>query len=183
MINESYPWKHDLRRLRKLIIRYNTQDAYIKNSDKAYTIVEKGVFYSAFIIRKLIECKGKLSDEADQYIFRVRGIKPLKQIDALHRWPDGDTHEWEKEQKLTISGKDICNWLIHSYVFFTVENDKPFDFFCVSSDYDRNRYLYMVSMNDWLDYMDFIATDYVVAINSHYDGSKKDYVYTKKERG
>ena len=41
----------------------------------------------------------------------------------------------------------------------------------------------MVSLNDWLEYMDFIATDYVVEIDTRYDVRKKDYVYTKKTRG
>ena len=64
-----------------------------------------------------------------------------------------------------------------------MENDKPFSYFCVSSDFDRNKYLYMVSLNNWLEYMDFIATDYVVEIDTRYDVRKKDYVYTKKTRG
>lgn len=183
MIYESYPWKQDLLRWRKLIIKNNTHEKYLKNDDKAYTIVEKGVFYTAFIVRKLIEAKGKVSDEAERYSFQVHAIKSLKPIDLLHRWPDINTHDWGKEQTLRVQGKDICNWLIHSYIFFMIEDDKPFSFFCVSSDYDRNKCLYRISMEDWLNYMKFIATDYVVAINSHYDEKQKDYVYTKKERG
>lgn len=183
MVYESYPWKQELLRQKKSIIKYNTHEEYLKPNDLAYTMVEKGIFYSAFIIRKLIDCNGKMSDAADNYTFKVQAIKPLKEINSIRRWPDSDTHEWEKEVTLTVLGRDICNWLIHSYVFFAVENDKPFSCFCVSSDYDRNKYLYMISMEDWLKYMDFIATDYVVEIDSHYDECKKDYVYTKKTRG
>lgn len=182
MIYESCPWKRDLLRRRSIIIKNNTNEEYSKDCDKVYTSVEKGVFYSAFIIRKLIDSKGKLSEEAERYTFQVGEIKPLKQVDSFHRYPDIDTHDWEKEKIRTVQGKEICNWLIHSYIFCMVGLEKPFSFFYVSSDYDRNKSLYKISMEDWLDYMKFIATDYVVAINSHYDEEKKDYVYTKKER-
>ena len=33
--------------------------------------IEKAIFYSAFIIRKLIDCKGKVSDEVDKYSFTI----------------------------------------------------------------------------------------------------------------
>ena len=39
------------------------------------------------------------------------------------------------------------------------------------------------SSNNWLAYMDFVGTDYVVAINMHADENKRDYVCTRKERG
>lgn len=46
----------------------------------------KAIFYSAFIIRKLIDCKGKVSDEVDKYKFRLKGVRPIKDIrDVLAR--------------------------------------------------------------------------------------------------
>jgi hypothetical protein len=80
--------------------------------------LEKAVFYSAFIIRKLIDCRGKLRDDVDQYVLHIESLTPLKEVDELHRWPDEDTHDWDHPQKVTFKGKDICNWLIHSYMFF-----------------------------------------------------------------
>ena len=56
MVYESYPWKQELLRQKKLIIKYNTHEEYLKPNDLAYTMVERGIFYSAFIIRKLIDC-------------------------------------------------------------------------------------------------------------------------------
>ena len=58
MIYESYPWKRDLMRRRSLILRYNTAERLSHDDDdKTYTIIEKAIFYSAFIIRKLIDPK------------------------------------------------------------------------------------------------------------------------------
>ena len=184
MVYESYPWKQDLLRRKRLILNYNTAEHFAKNEDSTYTVLEKAVFYSAFIIRKLIDCRGKLSDDADQYALHIEKFIPLKAVDELHRWPEEDPHDWEHPKNLTVNGKDICNWLIHSYMFFFSFNEADtVNGFFVTSDYDRNKTLCCISITDWLEYMTFIANDYVVAAESHYDLKARDYIYTKKERG
>lgn len=185
MIYESHPWKQDLLKRKRLILKYNHADLLSEDSDdKAYTVIEKAIFYSAFIIRKLIDCKGKVSDEVDAYQFSLKGIFPKKRIDYMHRWPDENTHDWEHELSYTKNGKEICNWLIHSFVFFLCYNEVgEIDSFYVSSDKDRNKILYRVELKDWIDYIDFVGSDYVVATEMHAEDNKNDYVFTKKERG
>lgn len=185
MIYESYPWKRDLLRRKRLIQKYNRVELLSEDADdRAYTVIEQAVFYSAFIIRKLIDCKGKVSDEVDKYRFTVKGIPPIKDIDMMHRWPDEDSHDWDRETSYIKSGADICNWLIHSYIFFFCYDETgTIESFCVSSDYDRNKLLYRVEMKDWIAYMEFVGNDYVVAMEMHVDDKKRDYVFTKKERG
>ena len=74
--------------------------------------------------------------------------------------------------------------MIHSYIFFfSYDENGEVDGFYVSSDYDRNKMLYRIELKDWLAYMDFVGKDYVVATCMHADEDKKDYVYTRKERG
>ena len=86
MIYESHPWKQDLLRRRRLIQKYNRAELLSEDDDRAYTVIEKAIFYSAFIIRKLIDCKGKVSDEVDKYKFRLKGVRPIKDIrDVLAR--------------------------------------------------------------------------------------------------
>ena len=100
MIFESFPWKQDLRRRKNLIIKYNTAEHFEKNDDTTYTVIEKAIFYSAFIIRKLIDCGGKLSDESENYSLKVCSVQPLKPVDRLHRWPEEDSHDWENEKEV-----------------------------------------------------------------------------------
>jgi len=184
MVYESYPWKQDLLRRKRLILKYNTVEYFQKDEEATYTVLEKAIFYSAFIIRKLIDCFGKLSDDADRYTLSVIKFKPLKEVNAFHRWPDESTHDWDHSQQKTVKGKDICNWLIHSYLFFFNYNEEEtIDGFFVASDYDRNKTLYYIRIRDWLDYMTFIASDDVVKLVSEYDMKAGEYVYTKKERG
>lgn len=183
MIHESYPWKQDLLRRKRLILKYNCVN--FLSDDSAYTVIEKAVFYSAFIIRKLIDCRVKVSDEVDAYKFTLKGFHPRKNVDVMHRWPDENSHDWEHEMTFTKSGAEICNWIIHSLVFILVldENKGIIDSFYVSSDYDRNKMLYRVELKDWITYMEFVGNDCIVSMNMHIDECKNDYVLTKKERG
>lgn len=145
--------------------------------------IGKAIFYSAFIIRKLIDCKGKVSDEVDKYSFTIKGLQPEKEVNFMNRWPENGNYDWEHEVTYTKPGTDICNWLIHSYVFFfTYDTNEKIDGFYVSSDYDRNKVLYWVALKEWIAYMEFVGKDYVVAVDMHFDNHKKDYIFTKKER-
>lgn len=181
MIYESYPWKQDLKRRKKLIVSHNKAWLFSMNLKTPYTVIEKGIFYSAFIIRKLIDCKGKLSDEADSYVLKADTVKPLKHVDMLHRWPEDDSHDWKHEKNVTVSGRNVCNWLIHSYIFFLIHGeDERVIGFGVSSDHDRNKILYRISLNDWIEYMNFIITDNVVSAEMQYEEKIADYRITKK---
>ena len=185
MIYESYPWKQDLLQRKRLILKYNCVNLLSGgNYGRAYTVIEKAVFYSAFIIRKLIDCKVKVSDDVDAYKFTLKGVRPLKNVDLMHHWPDEHTHDWAHEMTFTKSGAEICNWIIHSLVFFFGFNeDKIIDSFYISSDFDRNKLLYRIKLKNWIKYMEFVGSDCIVAMDMHIDKCKKDYVITKKERG
>ena len=184
MIYESYPWKQDLFKQKQLIIKYNTAERLSKNDVATYTAIEKGIFYSAFIIRKLIDCASKMSNEAVNYALKVGEIKPIRNIDLMHRWPEKNSHDWENERIITTKGKNVCNWLIHSYMFFLIYGeDECVEGFCVSSDYDRNKSLYRITLEEWFRYMDFIAMDDIISMNIHFSKEQKDYVFTRKKRG
>lgn len=183
MIHESYPWKQDLLRRKRLILKYNC--ANLLSEDSAYTVIEKAVFYSAFIIRKLIDCRVKVSDGVDAYKFTLKGFRPRKNVDVIHRWPDENSHDWEHETTAcTKSGKEVCNWLIHSCIFFFgFDENEKIDSFFVSSDRDRNKMLYRIELKDWIAYMEFVGSDSIVELEIHFDRGKKECIVAKKERG
>lgn len=184
MIYESYPWKQDLLKRKRLIQKYNRAELLSEDNDRAYTVIEKAVFYSAFIIRKLIDCKVKVSDEVDSYRFTIKGFRPWKNMDLIHRYPDEKTHDWKQKMTYTKSGAEICNWLIHSFIFFFgLDDTNKIDCFYVSSDFDKNKILYRIELKEWIKYMEFVGSDFVVASDMHVDDSKKDYVITRKVRG
>ena len=175
---------------KQLILKYNTSEHFEKDDEATYTVLEKAIFYSAFIIRKLIDCGSKLSDEADKYSFEIQACKPLQNITRLTTLNE-KSHDWNHFQKKPVNGKEICNWLIHSYIFSFVWNEKmeKFEGFFVTSDFDRNKLLYYVDINNWIDYIDFIAKDSMVIASLKYEKfgkgknkNKCDHVYKEKKR-
>ena len=83
MISESSPWKCDLLRMKQEIIQYNNSKYFNDDSSDAITIIEQAIFYSAFVIRKLIDCKTKVSDKVDKYTFKLKSIPPKNKINFL----------------------------------------------------------------------------------------------------
>lgn len=155
-----------------------------KNDDTTYIVIEKAISYSAFIIRKLIDCDGNLSDEAENYLLEALAVQPFKLVDFLHRWPEEDSHDWDNEKKVVVTGKSVCNWLIHSYMFFVVFNeDNVIYSFSVTSDFDRNKILYGIPLEAWITYMDYVALDDVAGMLSRYDPKANDYAFSRKECG
>ena len=184
MIYESYPWKKDLQRQKKFLMKYKKPLHFVKNHDVGYMHLEKAIFFSAFIIRKLIDCGGKLSEEAEKYTLSIYGIEPLKPVDQLSRWPEDGSHDWDNEKKISISGKVICNSLIHSFLFFITHDENEFiDDFYVSSDFDRNKVLYRVPLDEWLKYIDYIVADDVIDMTIQYNRKLENFIYTRKKRG
>ena len=109
MISDSYSWKRDLLRRKYLLEKYSASALMDEENDNASMVLEKAVFYSAFIIRKLIDCKTKVSDRVDNHSFRVKqysttgmNIHRLRKINAY-------SHDWSSEELITVNGKDICN--------------------------------------------------------------------------
>lgn len=184
MIHESYPWKEDLFQRKELFLEYNTVEHFQTDEESTYTILEKAIFYSAFIIRKLLDCKTKLSDKATRYALHVGKFVPVKEVNLLHHWPHEKSHDWNHPKKWTIQGRSVCNFLMHSCIFeFLFNEEKTVTGFLVASDKDRNQALYHVLIKEWLDYMEFIARDEVVGLTFRYDKDTHDYVCTKKTRG
>lgn len=183
MLYDSYAWKRELRLKKRQLLKYNSKSAFDDNFDLTYHKVESAILYSAFIIRKLIESE-KLSNIADTYSLTTKNYLSIKRIDRMHNWCDEDCYDWEKSISKTVPGKKICNQLIHSYVMqLLFEEAAAAIGFFISSDYDRNKGLVEVSLEDWIQYMDLVISDNIVAMEMHFDENKNDYRITKKERG
>lgn len=106
MIYESYPWRIGLKRIRNEFIETNTEENFKLNDDRTYSILEQDIFLSAFIIRKLIDCRSKVTDELRNYSFKVRAHKSIKKVTFFKRWPeDGcyDLENYERSSKRKIN--------------------------------------------------------------------------------
>ena len=184
MIYESYPWKKELVKHRKTLTKFSKKKMAIYK-DRSYFKIEKAILFSAFIIRKLIDCPGKVSDDVDNYRLNVQSIPAIERIDVFNRFVDNDTHDWENAVSETVDARKVCNWLIHSFLLKLVENEggKGIFGFAVSSDYDKSKKLYIIEIKDWIEYIRFVETDNIATLHMKFDERTGDRVYTKKERG
>ena len=188
MVFESFPWKQDLLKNKEIILQYNTEQELNKDdTEDAETLLQKAIFYSAFIIRKLIDCHVKTSDDVDNYKLKVARYNALKHFVPTDHWPDEKSHDWEHPISEQHDGRNVCNWLIHSFFFMFRCNDSAsvFDGFYVASDYDKDNQLYCVQMSDWLDYIDFVANDDIISFSVRYgiENGERVIVSMKKTRG
>lgn len=183
MIYKSYKWKKELRHQKKEILRFNRKEFFDDDFDVTYFKIEKAFLFSTIIMRTLLEAQ-KLSDFVDNYQIKVSKNKPKRNIDRLHRFLDDDEYDWKHTDFEKLSGRKICNFILHSYVFsFLFENNDSIIGFCVSSDYDRNKFLYTIELNDWFDFMNIIITDAVVATKLLANEKNYDYEYIEMKRG
>ena len=182
MIYESYPWRKRLANIRKEIKKINTKENFESNDEETYSILEQDIFLSAFIVRKLIDCKSKVIDKLRDYTFTVNTYVPIKKVDFFHRWPEDDCFNLEDSTEKHVNEKVICNSLIHSYIFGISQEykDGPADGFFVSSDKDRNKILYFVRQDQYLDFLDIAVNSKVTNQEARYNNKEQDYVFINK---
>jgi hypothetical protein len=107
---------------------------------------------SAYAMRKLIESH-RVSDELRQRPF------PVKRYDLSGEPPDRhspddieDSYDFKNGRRRTLSVADLCREIMHSFVFafYCGETADLFDGVFVSSDRDKNEYVYMVLASDFI---------------------------------
>ena len=181
LIFDSVFWKDELKTNYQGILKYNDIALLNENFEETYNHMEKHIFLSAFIIRKLVESK-KLTDAVDNYEKQIIGFAPLKEITRLNRFEIFENYNLEDSKLYTVKFKNICNWLIHSYVcqLNFDDSDRVIGFY-ISSDYDRNKIMYNVQLEDWLDYINRVIDDEIAHIEFRYCRKKGNFIIKIKE--
>ncbi len=166
MIRESYPWKRDLLRDADIIERWAA-----KKTDSEYRsmLLEKKVFLSAFVIRKLIE-DHKITDQITECSILCR-VYPARgtEVDIMN-WHDIDEHyDLSSEQRADINIKSFANQIIHNLVFMfegSEERSSPISGFVVASDRGKDKQLYGVTLSAYLSAMRSVGNDWVTELHA-----------------
>lgn len=142
--------------------RMNTDEQH----EKAGVALEKFVFVSAFIARKLMERK-KLTDELEGKALHLQGyprINHNKQIDFLNWHHINRFYAFAEPKAITLLPRDLFNMLIHSFVFTLVVSGKGhgYEGFLFNSDRTKDTILYKVSFNDFFAVMHSVLEDEIV---------------------
>ena len=179
---QSGPWKLELRRL---VDRCELQ--YVQMSriplrgwwEDAEQLMqlEKAVFLSAFIVRKLVE-SGRLSMQVEalavsvtKYPARGPAMTPdpgnWEQLERFY-----DLHAGREE---SVPMRHLLNWVIHSFVFLVEERSDlaggrvPAGFWC-NSDRSKARDVVRVGWRQYRGMLDRVIADDVVSIVTLRDG-------------
>jgi hypothetical protein len=172
MISESYPWKRDLLRDADIIERWAAKKT---NSEYRFMLLEKKIFLSAFVVRKLIEDR-KLTDAIKEYSISCR-VFPARGTDVdIMNWHHIDEHyDLSSQQRADTNIKSIASQIIHNLIFifeFIKEGSSPISGFVVASDWGKDKQLYGVTL-----------TDYLIAIRSVGNDWVKEYRAEKTKNG
>lgn len=180
MLYSVFNWKKDLKNKRELIIKNNLIKVLNANFDSAYHKIESSIFISAFIIRKLIE-NDKLTTESDDFDFQIKYYKSINNVNKINRFDICCNYNLNKEYSKAVKGKEICNWIIHSYIFIPIFKKNILEGFYLSSDFDRNKILYKIELDRWLKFVDIIIEDKVLTKTMSYNIKKNDYIFIDKK--
>jgi hypothetical protein len=174
MIESKY-WKEDiLKHSRKLKPCKKPK----KWTNKLQVNFEKEIIITFFMIRKLFETN-KLSNKSKDYkasIYRV----PIKDINVNNlNYFDLDLYNYNNEEKCSKSILFICNQFIHGGATYTFRDKKRnWDYIYVCSDFERNKYIYKISIDKIKKIFKIVGKDYPSQINYTYSKEKKDYIVT-----
>jgi hypothetical protein len=152
VINSSHFYKNDLETNIETIRRLIGRD-----DDESYWLVEKNLFTSAYIIRKLIE-NYKLSDSVTSLSIPVLEIPLINGafIDVINNHKIFAKYEWSKLSKSSLGIKDAMSVLMHSFVFNLICTEVNF---LAVNTFERKNKLYILNVENLLALLFNVATD------------------------
>jgi len=169
--NKILYWKRKINKLETLGIFYGNKDY-----DIACHRLTQAIFISAAIIRKIVEEENEFLAIAKKYNnafkenkqvtndfyvlfnFQITTYKlELKKEEIIDYYKTFFGDYCVKDYGLALNAKnsfllkDVCNWIIHSYVWSLgdLQDERKISGFFVSSDRDKVKYCNYINIDDW----------------------------------
>jgi len=120
MIFESFPWKRELARNVTVLKTWATKP----HTERGGFYVQRSVFLSAFIVRKLMENR-KISDAVSNRNIVCNSYHALRPVsDRLSRFLSGSAEDYDlaNPRNMSINVYDLVSEIMHSYTFAMVIN-------------------------------------------------------------
>jgi len=169
MIFESHVWKDELAQDLRAVMR-RIQKAKVSGEEKAFeraaVTIEKFVFTSAFIIRKLVEAQ-KLSDEFETTSVSIQAFQRInhgRPIHFINRHYFDEFYDLDKPHKVTLSTINLCNAFIHSFVFVVDlgDNASAIDGLFFNSDKSKDKEVFYITLDDFFKIVQDAIKDEIV---------------------
>ena len=157
-------WKWELKKLSWAISLWKKVPSY---SEYGKHQLNRAVLYSATVLRKAIEDEIEAEKVAKEQNWTLPECKIMSCVISATKYPYTDEDGWAFRGKICVSSygegqsaslkvKDVCNWLLHSYVWGVAgyEDQKGFAGFLVASDFDKEKFVHFVSFDEWQKVID-----------------------------
>ena len=161
MIHESTPWKRELRRSASMLSTWRRKP----HTELGYVLLEKHVFLSAFIVRKLVDSH-KVTDALRVRPVEARFFPAKKDVlggvtSAAGKAFLDDVYDLETSEVRSISVRDLVNQIIHSFFFAIVPGDAEETFLFFNSDRTKGEFVIELPMSCYAQLLRGIARDRV----------------------
>lgn len=164
-------YQNELKKSSRLFERHVSK----KFTSQSLYLIEKHFFLSAYLIRKLLE-NGKLSSEVEASSINISGFKCEKKM------PPWGIHynkyfNFQKPDSMQKGLKALVNLLIHSVIFEVEINEGTYrpESVLFTSDKEKNKYIFSLSIIDYSKLLSKIADDHPVNIKYTVD-SNGEYI-------
>jgi hypothetical protein len=178
MIWESQPWRDELARIADRFESW--RESYDLDDEQVAFEQERDAFLSAFIVRKLIEAR-KLSNSLLAATVTTDAFPLIDRAPDHMNWHRlGEFYDWERVVSTTLNLEQLCNQLIHSFVFVVETSEDQDDTpgtpaglraLLVSSDRQRHKALLRIDISDFIDVLRRVAVEEVVSVRMVRDKS------------
>lgn len=157
---ESGPWKDQLLRI---CARLEARTRQRRWHQFSYASVELELMQAFYMVRKLIEAPGKLSETVKKRPISVTK-SPLRDgaVVRSRNWHFIDLHyDMDAASSFDMSLLAVCNQFIHSFVFMTCHDENGgLQAIHVSSDHLKDKALITVSIDEILRCLAVVGHDY-----------------------
>lgn len=172
MIRESSYWKKPLLSIAKRLRRFKT-DAEI--TERQLANIERDIFIGFFSVRKLLDAITKVTDATRLFQVQLSWYPNLKAVNwrnnhRIEELYDLNEHHCEMRDLQFVAGK-----IIHSFIYIPyAQEDGGLDGVFFTSDIDKNKKLYAMSIDDVITVFERVGNDHPHAIHwrRHADGTE-----------
>jgi hypothetical protein len=170
---DSAFWKTELFPVAENIERLST---FSRFSNRLANIFEKEIMLGFFSVRTLIE-RLKLSQELLSQVINVTAYpkKTQKPVTWLNSHNIDELYDVNARKMKQLTPTFLCNQVIHSYILIPLQEHRKFTRILVCSDYERNRWLYVVPVQCITKLIRDVAFDYPSRTDITYNPKRRDY--------
>ena len=182
MIQDSEPWKRQLRRDATLLERWARETG---PSESRSFRIERRVFLAAYAMRKLAESL-KVSTallEKPIQVCRVEGIHPGSRDRNTHYFGLHNTHSFARHFDLKrpihdeMPRRRLINMIIHSIVYIELVSEaERYEGFYITSGREQRNGAYLVELSHYTALIRELARDYPSVVQHVFDPKRREWI-------